>query len=500
MAVAFRTANLDKKSGEKAEAMGTWLFETNKMLTGIENGLRNRMHTERRKAIDLSRSLGVGTQYTQYISSMAALHNTPMSIGNPSAANPAFQVIQQRVSNLAAVLPEEVKTLDENVEKMSEMLAHATELRRKAFGEAIGDGDKTALKDLRDAAQTYDPFKEAEYREQLERQIKSCESEIKKFGKEDGSEVKHLEAIAHEVEQYGKKSVRAVGDSFSRMLFRMGQDFSLQSTEQQLDKVLTMITEIDVKRLATEVSSLEANTAKANAFGAALDRIGFQKSTAAAQTYLSSITEGEMRLHGLSNTVRMPGVPELLMQEAEQLANESLVQKFQKRYNKILVNLAEVNTKEDKRIGHVNTTISMFVADLYAAGNEASLQRTEAQELTEMLRKLNDVVDANSRRLGMTTVKVTVPDELIRVASERMRDLITVKEEQVVELAIYTYDLVAKAMGKNVREMSQSLDEYVRDQLELKTALRNRTPTRRGRPELFTQEPPVVPLLNTQSP
>ena len=469
---AYKITDAAKKGAEKIESAGDDLFESTTFLTGIENGVRERIRGYQKEARALAKSQGVSKQYTDYKQQLELLKKTAQGAPN-------FQALQQNVGNLASALPAQLLELDDKAEELKDRINHAAEVREKGFVRSIDRVPGEALKHVKETDKKFDPFKEAEYRKTLEDELSNDEKAIKEAGRE-GSEIAKIKAIAHEVEQYHRKTDRATGRGFNKMLFKVGQELGLNGTEQQLDKALSMIQDVNTDRLANEVYEVALYTTEANTYRASLDEITFQHTTAAAHSYLSGITEAEIRRNGLSNTVKMPGVPELLIKEAEALTTETLMDKYRKRLNNVLKDLDEVQDGKDKRLGRVNGNINLFVASVHAALNEAPLELgKEDKELGDMLKQLDDAVDSKARRIGLKSVKVQIPNSLIRVASEHMKDLVFNEEDKVIEIAMFTYEQIAKAQNKSITEMEQTLDDYVREQLEIKMAFRGRPPRAR---------------------
>jgi len=374
--------------------------------------------------------------------------------------------------NKAEEALQKYETEQDKLQVLKDMSKAIKDYNKNVFDRSFKEGDADAFKDIKELAKKAGLFNQKAFEQEMDNEEKKSKQALKDFGKE-GREVWKLDNMFHEAEQYAAKSGRA------SILYGVRQAFGLKSVEGQTETLLDMLSTIDFKKLQLEMADMEKNVAKLNILAEV--RAEGKKAAAASGQFLDSLTRDDAKSYGLSNTVLLRA-PELLIDEAKKLASEGLIGKEQKRVMKFEEELAKwTDQKDKKRIDRVNSMFYVLQVDLgWAIPETLDLNDPERKEMQILRQRVIADVDKKVKQLGLNSnVKLeqrTIPNEQIRVATEHLQDLVSWKEDEIIDLSMKTYSKILQvandAYGIKPRDFASTLDDYVREQLELKFVVR----------------------------
>jgi hypothetical protein len=315
------------------------------------------------------------------------------------------------------------------------------------------------------------------FAKQIEEEKKKCANALESFGGKD-SEVGKLNSLFHEIGQYRGKSGRG------KKLYSLGQALSLKSKSEQTDAVIEALAGIDFPKLREEIEKFEENVIMLNALEEALAAAKNQKMMHAAPTYLSSLSVDDLKQLGISNSVLLR-TPEVLVQEAKRVVGSDIVSYMSQNVDKIIEGSGKVKSKWDtKGINWIDGSVIRAIVEIDAILEvfQDSLTAEEKAELIELRHKLVDMMEKKAEELGVKLTTKRIPAEHIARMKEHFTNSVKWKEEEVIGLIAHTYwdlmDIISKAYGIKMKDLQETLDDFVKRQLELIMLLRNYKPVR----------------------
>jgi hypothetical protein len=310
----------------------------------------------------------------------------------------------------------------------------------------------------------------------IEEKIEECKNNLESFEGKD-SEIGKLKSFFREIGQYQSKSGRG------KKLYALGQAFSLKSRSEQTKTAIREFAGIDFPKLREEIENFEVNVVVLNALEEALAVAKNQKMMHAAATYLSSLSVDDLKQLGISNSVLLR-TPEVLVQEAKHVVGSDIVSYESQKVDEIIEEFEMLKSKSDKkRIKRLNGLYIQAIVEIGYAIPEAfqdSLTAEEKTELAELKHKLEDMMEKKAKQLGIKLSTKTISAEHIDRMKEHFADSVKWKEEEVIGLSMQTYwyllPIISKAYDIKMKDLQETLDDFVKRQLELSMLLRGYKP------------------------
>ncbi len=312
--------------------------------------------------------------------------------------------------------------------------------------------------------------------ERLKEKKAEAEKALKRFGEED-SEIGALYSLAHETEQYESKSGRR------EFLYKTAQAFGgFKSRAGQTMTMLDVLNAVDFDSLQSEFADFDKNVILINAIDEALEQS--RSGTAKGVLFLKQLAEGDAETvgaYGLSNSVRL-STPAVLVAEAKLNAKETLIMKEERHVNQVVAALEGLtdmnNTTQVKRVKALYRDALVEVKYALPSVFANSLSPKEQEELKAMAKLLENTLDKTAKKLGVTPVAEEIHDKHVKILMDHFSDIANWKEEEFVGRSISTYwqlvQLFSEAYSIKLKDVQETLDEFVRRHLELAAALREK--------------------------
>ena len=373
------------------------------------------------------------------------------------------------------------ETEQERLEKLRVANKNCSEYERNSFEVALEDAPLRAHERIKALASKATLSNPDEFEKMLEEEKKRCENELKSFNDKD-SEIGKLNKLFHEIEQYRGKSGRG------KKLYAIGQALTLfKSKTGQTETVLDSLAEINLAGARAEVAKFEENVIMINAIDEAQAEVKRRKAVHASSDFLNSLSTEDLKGLGISNSVLIR-TPEVLLGEARQVAGTNFVEYEENKVKELLEEFNALKDKSDKkRMKRLNSLYLQTIVELgYAIPStfQKSIPEEESKKLTEMRHELEAAMDKKAKQLDLKLSTKVITSEHINRMIEHFTDSANWDEEEIMDLSRRTYwDLIklfSSTYNIKVKDVQESLDDFVKRQLELSILLRKYKPAQQA--------------------
>jgi hypothetical protein len=427
-----------------------------------------------------------------------------------AAIEKPYSDVQKEVSGAAAVMQSSAQTSQE-LQSMSALLE---KLSGPAFNNGLKEGDIEALSQLKDMASSYSVFAPEKFIDSVYEERNKSREQAKKFAA-NGSEACKLLDAAHELSQYGSKTRRKTSTVGNDKAYAIGQKLGMKSIDEQLQKTMAVLQNINVDKLIEEVKTTEREYAKAAILDKTADEInkttqvGKIKISAAStgRAYLEKLTEKDVKDVGLSKDLEI-ATKQAVQQASQQAKAQSikdvivetivtsetendLLAMYQKRSEKLSNLVNSLGDKSDtKTIRQINSGMIQMFAEIKAITEEEHLSEGAETKLKTFMDALNKEVKNKAAAVGTTSEAKIVTAEHSERMRQHVRDMRQKDKQEVESVSTATYnDLInifSKAYGIKKDEILEQLEEFIARQNELRDTLRG--PRKRAKVDLSSPE------------